>query len=107
MFNKKNTMGQKIKVIEPSHEIWFEVTKQFEVELENGTRILYRVTENNKYGEEDYLVKPKGADDYVNHWGYPYEGEDSEEIKEIAEKLLSAYYDGALDYEGEEIDLEE
>jgi len=43
-------MGQKIKVIEPTREVSFIITKQFEVETENGDQYLFQVVDSNKFG---------------------------------------------------------
>jgi len=92
-------MGQKIKVIEPLSEVFFEVIKQFEVETENGDQYLFRITESNKYGSDDFLYKPKGEDDYLGTWGQ--DNEYTEEVIELGNKLLEGYYSGMYEDEGE------
>jgi hypothetical protein len=92
-------MGQKIKVITPTSEVSFIITKQFEVETENGDQYLFQVVDSNKFGEQEFLYKPKGADDYEGHWGYPNEYPD--DVRELGEKLLENFWDGWFDEEGE------
>jgi hypothetical protein len=91
-------MGQKIKVIEPTSEISFVVTKQCEVETENGDQYLIQITDSNKYGEEEFLYKPKDADDYEGHWGQ--DNDYSDEVQEMGRKLIAGYWDGLFDDEG-------
>ena len=97
-------MGQKIKVIDPQREISFLIVKQFEVETENGDQYLFHITESDKYGEEEFLYKPKGEDDYIGFWGQ--DNEYSEEVMEIGNKLLQGYYSNMYDDEGE-FDIDE
>jgi hypothetical protein len=92
-------MGQKIKVIDPLSEVFFEVTKQFEVETENGDQYLFRMTESSKYANDEFLYKPKGEDDYLGHWGQ--DNDYPEEVRELAARLLEGYYMGMYDIEGE------
>jgi hypothetical protein len=97
-------MGQKIKVISPATEVSFVITKQFEVETENGDQYLFQIVDSNKFGEQEFLYKPKGADDYEGHWGYS--NDYPEEVQELGNKLLNNYYDGWFDEEVE-IDLDD
>lgn len=97
-------MGQTIKVIEPLSEVFYEITKQFEVQTENGDQYLFRITESSKYGEDDFLYMPNGEDDYIGVWGQ--DNEYSEEVQQIGAKLLEGYYQNMYDEEGE-FDIDE
>ena len=105
LVNRKNnkliykTMGQKIKVIEPTSEVSFIITKQFEVETENGDQYLCQIVDSNKFGEQEFLYKPKGSDDYEGHWGQ--DNDYPEDVQELGEKLLENFWNGWFDEEGE------
>jgi hypothetical protein len=103
-FKNLNIMGQKIKVIEPTSEVSFIITKQFEVETENGDQYLCQIVDSNKFGEQEFLYKPKGADDYEGSWGQ--DNEYPEDVQELGEKLLENFWNGYFDEEGE-FDLNE
>ena len=92
-------MGQKIKVIEPVTEISFVSTKQFEVETENGDQYLFQISDSNKYGEEEFLYKPKDEIDYIGHWGQ--DNDYPEDVQELGKTLLELYWNGMYDIEGE------
>ena len=96
-------MGTKVKVIDPSKEIWVEVIKEFEVELEDGTRMLCRVMSNPDQMDQTYLVKPVGSDEYIGSWDEPVS---DDQMDEIASLLFSAFHDGDMDSDGE-IELED
>lgn len=92
-------MGQKIKVIEPVNEVSFIITKQFVVESENGDQYLCQIVDSNKFGEQEFLYKPNGADDYLGHWGQ--DNEYPETVKELGQKFLDNYWNGWFDEECE------
>jgi hypothetical protein len=97
-------MGQKIKIIQPVEEVGFVITKQFEVETENGDQYLFQIVESNKFGEEEFLYKPNGEDDYIGMWGQ--DNDYPEEVQEIGAKLLEGYYESFYDQDGE-FDIDE
>ena len=53
-----------VKVIEDSHTVWLQETRQVNVELEDGRVLGIRKMEDDNGSEEYYQLKPKGEEIY-------------------------------------------